>query len=163
MYDQETKDMALARLLPPANESIESVARETGISKSALREWRDQALAKGESLEQNSRNAGGRSREEWFNIVHDTLTMNELELGKYARRHGLFVSQIMDWRRYFLSGPVSLKEENRRVAAIKREAKAAERKFKAELAKKDRLLAEAKVIEELLKKAKAIWGEKEED
>ena len=163
MYDQETRGMALARLLPPCNESIDTVSRDTGISKSALREWRDQALAKGESLEQNSRNAGGRSREEWFNIVHDTLTMGELELGEYARRHGLYVSQIMDWRRYFLSGPTSMKEENRRVAAVKREAKATERKLRAEIAKKDKLIAEAKVIEELLKKANAIWGRKEED
>ena len=163
MYDQETKDMALARLLPPANESIESVSRETGISESVLREWRDQALAKGENLEQNSRDAGGRSRAEWINIVHDTLNMNERELGKYARQHGLLVSQILDWRHYFLPSPNTLREENRRFAAIKKEAKATERKLRAEIAKKEKLLAEAKVIEELLKEAKEIWGKKEEN
>ena len=163
MYDQETKDMALARLLPPANESIESVSRETGISESVLREWRDQALAKGENLEQNSRDAGGRSRAEWINIVHDTLNMNERELGKYARQHGLLVSQILYWRHFFLPERATLKEENRRFAALKREAKATERKLRAEIAKKDRLLAEAKVIKKVLIKAKKIWGKKEED
>lgn len=46
-YDKEFKTKIKQRLLPPNNEVVSQIAKETGVSEAALYKWRAQAKANG--------------------------------------------------------------------------------------------------------------------
>ncbi len=95
-YPKELKESIIARMLPPNNISVPELVRETGIPKDTLYTWRSKAL-KGGTLA-HSIAPRGLSSEEKFNIVLETAGLNEVELGEYCRRKGLFPQMIDAWQ-----------------------------------------------------------------
>ena len=95
-YPEELKASIIARMLPPNNGGVSEIARETGIPKDTLYTWRRKSQKGAPSTQEKS--TAGLSSEEKFNVVLETASLNQVELGEYCRRRGLFPQQISAWR-----------------------------------------------------------------
>lgn len=162
-YTKEMKDAVLDRMMPPQNESIKSIHEDLGISRQTLYKWRKQARETGQATPGNDKVSGRWSSEDKFLVVLETYSMTQTELAEYCRKKGLYKEQIDAWRASCLganSGEVNqtkrlsqeLKEEKRRTAEVEKD-----------LRKKEKALAEAAALLLLRKKARAIWGDPEDE
>ena len=157
-YAEELKASLIARMLPPHNVRVPELARETGIPKDTLYGWRRSA-GSGATRTPDTPLEGGLSSEERFNVVLETASLNELELGEYCRRKGLFPQQVQAWRetcRQAHGAPMSKAEREK----LREQAKAIEA-LEAELRRKDKALAEAAALLVLQKKVRALWQDNE--
>ena len=162
-YSQELKDAMLKRMLPPNNESITKISREEGISEQTLRNWRDQARKNGYAAPGTDAAPDDWSTQDKFLVVVETASMNETELAAYAREKGLYVEQIKAWKDACVNANGGVARE---AARLNKELKASEKerkKLEKELQYKDKALAETAALLTLSKKARAIWGEPEDE
>ena len=162
-YSQEFKDAMLRRMLPPNNESITKISREEGISEQTLRNWRDQARRNGYAAPGTDAAPDDWSTQDKFLVVVETAGMNETELAAYAREKGLYVEQIKAWKDACVNANGGVAQE---AARLNKELKASEkerRKLEKELQYKDKALAETAALLTLSKKARAIWGDPEDE
>jgi transposase-like protein len=97
-YSDEFKNSIIARMLPPHNEKVVDLARETGVPKDTLYTWHAR-LSRHTENAGNSGGDAGLSSEEKFAIVLETAAMNEHELSVYCREKGLYPQQIRTWRK----------------------------------------------------------------
>jgi transposase-like protein len=157
-YSEELKASLIARMLPPNNVSVAELVRETGIPKDTLYTWRRNAQ-KGHAPAQE-KPADGLSSEEKFNVVLETASLNEVELGEYCRRKGLFPQQIDAWREICKQAhaPLAPKADRQKLRNQAKEIKSLD----AELRRKEKALAEAAALLVLQKKVRALWEEPEE-
>jgi len=160
-YSDELKASIIARMLPPQNASVTALAKETGIPKDTLYCWRLKARGRGGVGSDQARQGGGFNSEEKFSIVLETASFNELELGEYCRRKGLYPEQIVTWKKAFIqgSGSVTGKAEREQLQQQARTIK----QLQSELHRKDRALAEAAALLVLEKKVQALWGDTEDE
>jgi transposase len=77
------------------------------------------------------------------------------ELGEFLRREGVHLAELEQWRELARQ---ALQGEAKRLPPSKEL-----RKLKAELARKEKALAEAAVLLVLKKKVEAIWGDGDDD
>lgn len=154
-YPNELKASLMARMLPPTNASVPELVCETGIPRDTLYGWRRQALAQGVAAGTPAPLRGAASGEEKLAVVIETAALNELELGEYCRRKGLFPQQIAAWRASCVQAvaPAPSKAERAERRAEREELKRLQR----ELARKEKALAEAAALLILEKKVRAIW------
>lgn len=148
-------------MLPPQNTSIPTLAKETGIPKDTLYGWRLKVRGRDDALSNQTRPGGGFSNEEKFSIVLETASFNELDLGEYCRRKGLYPEQIATWKKAFIQGPTPIADKTER-EQLQQQAKTI-RQLQSELHRKDRALAEAAALLVLGKKAQALWTEVEDE
>lgn len=160
-YSEEFKASIIVRMLPPQNASVAALAKETGIPKDTLYCWRLKARGRGGVGPEQARQGGAFSSEEKFAIVLETASFNELELGEYCRRKGLYPEQIANWKKAFIQGsnPTASKAEREQLQQQARTIK----QLQSELHRKDRALAEAAALLVLEKKIQALWGEPEDE
>lgn len=162
-YSEEFKASIIAKLLPPNNARVSDVAKETGIPKDTLYTWRTKSrhAPHGSTVPDESQQGGVLRSEEKFAIVLETASLNELELGEYCRRKGLYPEQIAGWKKSFIQGasPEASKAER---AELQQQAKTI-KQLQSELNRKDKALAEAAALLVLGKKAQALWGENEDE
>ena len=156
-YSDEFKNSIVIKLLPPNNASVPMLAKETGIPRDTLYGWRRQAGGEGSLPATPAAPVGTLSSAEKFGVVVETAVLNELELGEYCRRKGLFAEQIAAWRTTCRRAndplpsraePAEHRAERAQISALTRE-----------LQRKDRALAEAAALLLLQKKVRAIWEE----
>ena len=154
LYPQELKASLIARMLPPNNVNIAELARETGIPKNTLYTWHSQARRGGAPVveENNSTNL---SSQEKFAVVLETASLNEVELGEYCRRKGLFPHQVATWRETCKQAhlPLDARADRQKLRAQATEIK----RLDAELLRKDKALAEAAALLVLQKKVRTLW------
>ena len=93
-YSDEFKNSIVVKLLPPHNVSVPQLVKETGIPRDTLYGWRREAGAQGSLPATPAAPVGTLSSAEKFGVVVETAILNELELGEYCRRKGLFLSLI---------------------------------------------------------------------
>jgi transposase-like protein len=160
-YSDELKASIIVRMLPPQNASVIALAKETGIPKDTLYYWRLKARGRGGAGPDRARQGGDFSSEEKFAIVLETASLNELELGEYCRRKGLYPEQIANWKKAFIQGsnPAASKAEREQLQQQARTIK----QLQSELHRKDRALAEAAALLVLGKKVQALWGDTEDE
>jgi len=160
-YSEELKASIIARMLAPQNASVPALAQETGIPKDTLYGWRLQARGRCGALPNQARQNGGFNNEEKFAIVLETATFNELEIGEYCRRKGIYPEQITAWKKDFVQGssPAAGKTERDQLQQQARTIK----QLQSELHRKDRALAEAAALLILEKKVQALWTDPEDE
>ena len=96
-YPEEFKANIIAKLLPPNNVSVPDLVKETGIPRHTLYMWRNKYRpVQGSTVAGQGQQSGVLSSEEKFAIVLETASLNELELGEYCRRKGLYPEQIVN-------------------------------------------------------------------
>ncbi len=162
-YPKEFKEQVLKRLLPPNAESVNRVAKETGVSHQTLRNWMQEAHIHDlvQSLPPDP--PSSLSTSEKFRIVVETLSMSETELSEYARKAGLYVTQIKEWRDICVNANATDDVQKR---SMQKELKAVQKEnseLRKDLRKKEKALAETAALLVLRKKAEAIWGESGDD
>lgn len=159
-YSEEFKISIMKKMMPPQSKSLAEIARETGLSKSTLSEWREKAKTKGIPV------PGGHEAERWstrdkFSIVVETATYSEAELAEYCRKKGLYVEQVLAWKDACMQANGGVAQEATRA---KKELQLKEHEIKnlsKELQRKESALAETAALLVLKKKAIAIWGDSE--
>ena len=158
-YPEELKSNVIARMLPPNNVSVPELARETGIPKDTLYTWRRNAHTG--DIPTQEKPSNGLNSEDKFNAVMETATLNEVELGEYCRRKGLFPRQISQWREICKQAhaPLAPKTDQKKLRNQAKEIKWLD----AELRRKDKALAEAAALLVLQKKVRTLWEEPEDE
>ena len=159
-YPEELRDEILKELLSENNPQVGKLAKEFGISRATIFNWRKEAGLSGgcgRKPEKQSSSEEGSSIKDKLNMIKETFHMNELELGEYCRSKGILASDLRRWEEE-ITNPVKGLTAAERVSLI-----SANRKLKRELERKDKALAEAAALLVLSKKANAIWGGKEEE
>ena len=161
-YSAERKAAVLKRMLPPHNIAIRQLSREEGISESTLHNWRADARGKGHLLPDSDTSPEGWSSRDKFAAVLETAALNEVDLGEYCRKRGLYPSQIANWRTACEQANDWDRTSAARLGRATKEERKRVKDLERDLARKDRALAEAAALLVLRKKALAIWGDGED-
>lgn len=162
-YSAERKESVIQKMMPPQNIPISRLAEETGISAVTLYNWRKQARLEGVAVPADGKNPEKWSSEDKFAIVLEAASLNEAELAEYCREKGLYAEQIEAWRTACLqanaNSAVQAKAQGEQTKKDHRQIK----QLKQELHRKEKALAEAAALLVLQKKARAIWGDAEDE
>ncbi|MBO0587453.1 transposase [Sporosarcina sp. E16_8] len=162
-FTKEFKEMAIARMMPPNNESIKSISDELGISEQSLYKWRQKARIEGNATPGNGQTSDRWSSEDKFLVVLETYAMNQAELAEYCRKKGLYKEQIDAWRSGCLNANSGEINQTKRLSQELKEEKRRTSEIEKDLRKKEKALAEAAALLLLRKKARAIWGDQEDE
>jgi len=161
-YSAERKEAVLKKMMPPHNKPLKVLAKEEGISEATLHNWRKEARSQGRLLPEGSRTPEGWSAKDKFGAVVETAAMNEVELGEYCRRRGLYPEQVRAWRDACEHATEWAQESAQELSQAVRQERKRAKELERELARKEKALAEAAALLVLRKKAEAIWGEGED-
>ena len=162
-YSEEFMISIMKKLMPPQNKSITEVAKETGLARSTLYDWRKKAKAKGIPTPSGKQEAEHWSTQDKFSIVVETATFSEAELSEYCRKKGLYVEQVQAWKDACMQANGGVAEEAKRA---QKELRLKEREIKnlsKELQRKESALAETAALLVLKKKATTIWEDNEDE
>lgn len=162
-YSKELKESILRRIFPPSNEPVAKVAKEQGLSEQVIRNWRKAALAGGIESITGESSTGKWSSQDKFQIVVETIGMNEAELAEYARKKGLFVEDIELWRDACINANGGVAKEAARLNCELKASQKENKSLQKELDRKEKALAETAALLVLRKKADAVWGEPEDE
>ena len=160
-YSKEFKNNMVARMLPPTNEPVSKISKETRISVSTLHKWKNEHLESGEPLKTSDTNRW--SSQEKFMVVIETASMNEAELSKYCRTKGIYPDLVREWKAVCMQANGGVAEEASR---LNKEMKSKDKEIKSlekELLRKEKALAETAAILVLRKKLGALLGTDDEE
>ncbi len=163
LYSEGFRERAVQMMMPPNAMSVAQVSRETGVSEQTLYNWRNRFRHEGIAVPADPKNPENWSGENKLAVVIETAALNEEELAEYCRKKGLYVEQVVRWRDAAVAGTgaeAPLTAAERRSYAQERKKT---RKLEKELKRKDKALAETAALLVLQKKARAIWGDNEDD
>lgn len=155
-YTAAFREWAVVQMMPPLNQSVIELARQSGVTAATLRTWQDAARAEGKIMARSSKPGERWSSSDKFQMVLEAASLSETELSAYCRRKGIYPEQITQWRQACelangtMADPASLSP-----AAVRAQAK--------RLKQVERDLAEARALLVLRKKAEAIWGKDAEE
>lgn len=159
-YSRELKDSLVAKMLAPHNLGVPQLARESAIPRDTLYGWRRQALGAGAGAARPATPVGSWSSEAKFTAVLESASLNELELGEYCRRKGLFPEQLAAWCELCRQANAVL--PNKAEQAERRAEREQVRQLTRELQRKDQALAETLALLVLQKKLRALWADAED-
>ena len=162
-YSAERKESVIQKMMPPYNTPIAELAAETGISHVTLYTWRRQARVEGIAVPADGKNPEKWSSEDKFAIVLEAASLNEAELAEYCRQKGLYVEQIEAWRKACLQANANSVAKAKAQREQTKQDRKQIKKLEQELRRKDKALAEAAALLVLQKKARAIWGDGEDE
>jgi len=153
-YGKVYKDRAVARLLPPESAPVQVISQELSVSVATLERWRADALA--EPGREQVWTPAAR-----LQAVIATAAMDEAQRSAWCREHGVYSTQLLDWKDDALS---ALGESREPISAQqKREDRKRIKELERELRRKDRALAEAAALLVLSKKMEAIFQRAEDE
>lgn len=158
-YGEDFKYSIMTKMMPPINQSVPDIARETGLSLGTLYLWQKQAKSRGLPVPGGQAEPERWSTQDKFNIVMETARLSEIELAEYCRSKGLFVEQVLAWKDACMQANGGVAQQATR---LQRELRQKDRELKStekELRRKEAALAETAALLVLRKKAEAIWGD----
>ena len=159
-YSSGMKSAILKRILPPNEESVTAVSRETGVSTNTIYYWKKQAAEGILDLGDGEVRPRDRAPGEKLTLLLESKAINADDRGEWLRSRGLHTEHLPLWEQE-LREIVTEKEKNQReeLAELKRKNK----ELQKELNRKDKALAETAALLALKKKAETIWGDDEDD
>lgn len=160
-YSKEFKDSIIVRMLPPHNERVPDLARETGIPKDTLYTWRLKYRNDQNRSGNHSRSTDPFSSDEKLAIVIETASLSEVEMGEYCRRKGLYPDQIDGWKKAFIQA-MSTKSDKTECKQVRQQNKTI-KQLQSELHRKEKALAEAAALLVLEKKLQALLEDPEDE
>jgi len=162
-YSEEFKEQTVRKMMPPNALSVAQVSRDTGVSDATLYNWRNQLRHEGKAVPADPSNPENWSGENKLAVVIETAALNEEELAEYCRSKGLYVEQIVNWREAAAAGAETQRPLSRAERHELQQERKKNRKLAKELRRKEKALAETAALLVLQKKARAIWGDEEDD
>lgn len=161
-YSEEFKYSIIMKMMPPNNQSVSGIARETGLSEATLYKWKKQARAKGIAVPSGEIEVERWNTQDKFLIVMETAKLSEIEMADYCRSKGLYVEQVQAWRDACMQANGGVAQEAARLQRTLKEKDRAIKGLEKELQRKESALAETAALLVLRKKANAIWGDGED-
>jgi len=160
VYSKELKESIFKRLAPPDAAHIPDLSKETNIPTNTLYTWRSKIMKNNPTSNKKSSNWSSSDK---FQAVLETASLSELETAKYCREKGIHVEELKNWikqcqnaNEFKYEDPKELKNN------LKKEQKKS-KELEKELREKEKALAETAALLVLRKKARAIWGDPEDD
>mgnify|MGYP000844617933 FL=1 len=160
-YSEEFKYSIVMKMMPPENQPVSKIAKETGLSEATLYKWKKQARARG-LVAPGEQEPERWSTEDKFLIVMETAKLSQAELAEYCRQKGLFVEQIEGWRDACMQANGGVAQEATRLQKELRQKDKEIKQLQRDLRRKEAALAETAALLVLRKKADAIWGDGED-
>ena len=164
-YAPERREAVLKKMMPPNAVSVPELSRTENIAEQTLYRWRKHARLSGRLMPDTDTIPERWSSADKFAAVLESAAMNEAELGEYCRAKGLHASELAAWRA--ACEQANDRDRDREASASQRAAsKASNKKMKrleAELARKERALAEAAALLVLRGKLAAMYAEEDAD
>jgi transposase-like protein len=162
-YSKELKGKMITRMLPPNNEPVSKISKETKISIATLHKWKKSLSASDQQTVGRKKPSDYWSSQDKFLIVMETASMNEIELSNYCRSKGLYVEQIKEWKNVCIQANGGIAQEASR---LNKEMKVKDKEIKSlekELQRKEKALAETAAILVLRKKLNTLLGTDDEE
>lgn len=168
-YSEEFKANLVRRICSPGGPTAYQVAREEGVSQTALYDWVNKSTRSGESMSKRNPKqktpgaSQARRPQDWspaekLEAVLQTGRLSEEELGIYLRENGLHEAHLQEWRQQAESGLGRAPSTN-----VDKQLRKENQRLSKELGRKNRALAEAAALLVLSKKARALWGDEGEN
>lgn len=158
-YSRKQKEAAIARMLPPQNQSINRISEEMGIPPATLYLWRKKAREGGAVIPNEGKPSDRWGSQAKFRVVVETSGMAAAELSAYCRERGIYPDQVKAWRRACEAANAKQDEAERARKAADKALKDELKAVRRELRRKEKALAETAALLALRKKMEAIWGE----
>jgi len=160
VYPKKLKESILKRLASPNAEKVPALAKETNIPKGTLYTWRAKVMKNNPTSNKKSSNWSSSDK---FQAVLETSSLSELETAKYCREKGIHVEELKIWiKQCQNANEIKYEDPKELKDNLKKEQKKA-KELKKELREKEKALAETAALLVLRKKARAIWGDPEDD
>jgi len=158
-YSKRLKSSVIKKILPPENQSVPAVAKETGISEQTIYNWKNQALNGTLNLKEDAASPVALNAIEKFSLLIEGKTKDGESSGLWLREKGLHSEHLnlfeQELRDMLKDKDNKYKDENTR---LKKENRA----LAKELQRKEKALAEVAALLALKKKAHEIWGDRED-
>jgi len=160
-YSESFKSKMVQRMAGPRPVSASALAQETGVPQPTLSRWLRSAQdgrmqpRRPPSAPPAPRRPADWSAEERLRVVLEASQLRDAQLGAFLRERGLHEETLAEWRAAALEalGPQKkVSSDSRRV-----------RELEKQLRRKDKALAETAALLVLQKKARAIWGDEDDD
>lgn len=161
-YEQEYKEQAVQKMMPPNALSVARLSRETGVSEATLYNWRNEYRCRGVAVPADPSNPERWSGENKLAVVIETAALNEMEIAEYCRKKGLYPEQVGRWREAAILGNARADQLDQAAKKVVQQERKKNKLLERELRRKDKALAETAALLVLRKKAQAIWGDAEE-
>ena len=155
-YPDERRQVILAKMLPPHNMTVASLAQAEGISEQTLYNWRKQARLRGKPVPGPTSSTDTWSADAKLATVVETASLSEAELSEYCRKRGLYPDQIQQWKADMLAGMGSGVADRKALEKQRRDERQEIKQLKKELRRKDKALAETTALLVLQKKFNAL-------
>ncbi len=162
-YSEERKESVLSKLLPPYNKNYTELSKEEGIPVSTIYTWANKQKAAGKMSSKAIKKPVLWSVETRFSAIVEAATMNELELGEYCRKKGLYPEQLKEWKAEFIASLMEKPSVSQQEKSQEKGDKKRITHLEKELRRKEKALAEAAALLMLGKKLQAFYGEGSED
>ena len=149
-YNKAVQSKALAQLLPPQSQSLETVSHSMGVHIKTLKRW----LSKQQKLAARGPIASGVQR---LDAVVATASLDELHKGAWCREHGVYLADLERWQ---AQAAAALAEQPQTVLASPKQTQQDKRRIQdleRELLRKERALAETAALLVLSKKLEVIF------
>jgi transposase-like protein len=157
----------ILKLTSPRGPSAAQLADKVGVSHATLSRWlKEETTLRSVSKKEDGGQGGGKPRrpqdwspEEKLRLLQQTAGLSGDERGALLRREGVHEADLAEWRSQVdKAALVALSGTRQRTAEQKRI-----RKLESELARKEKALAEAAALLVLAKKARALWGDEDDE
>jgi transposase len=155
------KKECVKKYLNRGNRTVKDICNELGIPLPTLYSWVKKVTIKEDSMSNKQGRPQDLSGREKFNLVIEYKTLPDSEKGSFLRNKGIHTAHIEAWESLIVSSfdlNSKASEHFKRQQASDLEIKT----LKADIAKKDKALAETAAAIILKKKALLIWGIPEE-
>jgi len=159
-YSQEFKQSIVDKALAHPELTLRELAKNTHVSRSSIHQWITHFKA-GRLTSPASKEQGSWTYQDKVTMVLETANLDEVAIGTYCRKHGIFSHQLTTWREEIMAKPLNDKTVHYRKEI--RTLKAQKQQLEKELRRKDKALAEASALLILKKKAMHLWGENADD
>lgn len=158
-YSQAFKEKVVRRILPPNDESVISVSKDTGVAGNTIYIWLKKAkngtLQKEGDITPNSRGAN-----EKFRLLLEGKSISEDKQGEWLRTNGLHSEHLHQYEQEINELIMDKSEKQKQeIKKLKHENK----ELQKELRKKDKALAEVAALLTLKKKWNEYLEGKEDD
>ncbi|WP_048801289.1 transposase, partial [Oligella urethralis] len=92
-YSPEFKAQIVKKMMPPNNQSVAQISRESGIHVSTLYSWKKQLQARGFVVPAKESRPDQWDTKAKLAAIIQTASMNEAERSSYCREHGIYPEQ----------------------------------------------------------------------
>ena len=155
-FSVEFKEMAARKYLSKGSKSGPEIAKELGISLSALYNW---SLRCGKSIGMSeARRPQDLSLEQKYKAVFDYEKLVEEKRGEFLRREGLHSDHLEKWEKEIQECFLRQESEAGLTRAERAKLNQQIKELRIDLSRKEKALAEAAALLILKKKADLIWG-----